>query len=604
MGSSFRTTYGYTEVAAMAILPAQLLRRSLSSIVLVCLSSVALIAAPQLRLSATAIGPFYVEPGVNAPPQTINAFNLGDGALNLAVMSSSASWLSASVGQPSTCSGGPVAGCIPITVNLNTAGLAIGNYSGSFTLNDPNAIDTPQNVTVLVQVNGSPSSAVFFVTPNNGVATAQSDTAFLTVNTGSSVLSTVTTSDGSSWLNFTLTGTHVVYTAYQLRVTAQPGQAAGTYTGTVVVSGSPNPADDKGISVTMNVTSQPILQIPSSPVTFNLVQGQAPLTYNVTFQNLGLGTLSVSGATTSGGSWLSASPTGGASVAITAAPTSLSPGSYSGTVTLMSNAANTAIPIPVQVNVTAAGGPVVAFGGVVDNAAFASGQAVAAGSIAAVFGSQLSGSAPANASGFPLPTTLAGVQLLMNGSPVPLFYAGAGQINVQVPYGLSTGQVIVQVLSNGQPGNRVSAIVDAIAPRLFLVGQTAPDGGPYGAVFNSDSTLALPSNLIAGSHPAHRGDVLTIYALGLGPVSPPLATGEPAPSVAPQTTNPVQVVYGGGGTGSVSTNAIYAGLAPFFAGLYQINALLPQNAPTGNVPVTVSMPGVASNVIEMAIASQ
>ena len=579
---------------------------SLPSIVFVCLSSVTLTAAPQLRLSATSVGPLYVENGANAFSQTINAFNLGDGSLNLAVTSSSASWLSGSVGQPATCSGGPVPACIPINISRNTAGLAIGNYSESLILNDPNAIDAPQIVTVLVQVDGAPTSADFYVAPNG--TTAQSDTAFLAVNTGGPVLSSVTTSDNGQWLNFVLSGNRVAYTSYQLRVTAQPGQPAGNYTGTVVLSGSLNPADNKSISVGLHITSQPIIQIPSSPITFNMYQGQAAQTYSVAFQNLGFGALSISGATASGGNWLTASPTGGANTAITASPGSLSPGSYVGAVTLVSNAANTAVPIPVRMNVAAAGGPTVAFGGVVDNAGFVSGQAVGAGSVAAVFGSQLSTSAPAYANGFPLPTTLAGVQVLMNGSPAPLFYADTGQVDIQVPFGLVSGQVLVQVLLNGQPGNRVSATVASIAPRLFALRQlpAAPDGAAYGAVFNSDSTLALPSNLVGGSHPAHLGDVVTIYALGLGPVSPSVNTGAPAPSVEPlaRTTNPVQVMYGGGAGGSVTANAIYAGLAPFLAGLYQINVLLPQNAPTGNVPVTVSVLGQLSNVVEMAVSAQ
>lgn len=579
-----------------------------SCIIIVCLSSVTLTAAPQLRLSANTVGPVYVENGVNAPAQTLNAFNIGDGSLNLAVTSSSASWLSGSVGQPTTCSGGPVAACIPININLNTAGLAIGNYSESLTLNDPNAIDSPQIVTVQVQVNGAPSSTDLYVTPNTGAATAQSDTTSLTVNTGSTVISTVTTTDNGSWLNFTLGANHIVFTSYQLRGTAQPGQAEGNYNGTVILSGSNSAADNKAINVSLHVTSQPILQIPTTPITFNLVQGQAPQTYSVTFQNLGLGSLNLSAAAAAGGSWLSASATGGSSAAITANPGALTAGSYFGTVTLASNAANTAAPVPVRVNVMAPSGPTVAFGGVVDNAAFASGQAVAAGSIAAVFGSQFTNSAPANASGFPLPTTLGGLQVLVNGSAVPLFYAGASQIDIQVPFGLASGQVLVQVLQNGQPSNRVSATVDSIAPRIFALGQlpAAPDGNLYGAVFNSDSTLALPTNLVAGSHPAHAGDILTIYALGLGPVSPSVNTGAPAPAAEPlaRTTNAVQVMYGSGTGGSVTATPLYSGLAPFFAGLYQINVLLPQAGLSGNVPVTINLPGHVSNIVDLVIASQ
>src|SRR5690242_7092431 len=90
----------------------------------VCLSPVLLPAAPQLRLSNLTVGPVYVAAGSNATAQTVNAFNVGDGALNLSASSSAPTWLSATVAGPSTCPGGPVSPCIPITVNFNTAGLA------------------------------------------------------------------------------------------------------------------------------------------------------------------------------------------------------------------------------------------------------------------------------------------------------------------------------------------------------------------------------------------------------------------------------------------------------------------------------------------------
>jgi adhesin/invasin len=582
------------------------------TVVLACLSAVTLTAAPQLRLSSSTVGPIYVQAGSNGPAQSINAFNIGDGALNLTAASSNSSWLNGTVVGASTCSGGPVSPCIPVNIALNTAGLAIGSYTEYLTLADPNAIDAPQVVTVTVQVNGAPTNAEFYITPNNGASTAQSDTAFMTVNTTGTVISTVKTVDANQWLNFVLFGgNHVLYTGYEVRVTAQPGQAEGNYSGTVILSGSVYSSDNKTINVNLHVTSQPIVQFPSSPVTFNLVQGQAAQTYNVSLPNVGLGSLATTGANanaSTGGSWLSAAPAGSNTIGVTANPSALAPGSYFGTVTLVSNAANTAVPIPVRVNVAAPGNPVVFFGGVVDNAAFATGQAVAAGSVAAVFGTQLSASAPAYASSFPLPTNLGGVQVLINGVAAPLFYADANQVDFQIPTYLGAGQITIQVLRNGQPGNRVSATVDSVAPRLFALRQlpSAPDGSPFGVVNNSDGTLAIPSNLGPAGHPAHRGDVITIFALGLGPVSPAVNTGDPAPSVEPlaRTTNQVQVTYGGSTLGATTATAIYAGLAPGFAGLYQINVLIPLSAPTGNVPVTITLPGHTSNVVEMAISAQ
>jgi uncharacterized protein (TIGR03437 family) len=208
-----------------------------------------------------------------------------------------------------------------------------------------------------------------------------------------------------------------------------------------------------------------------------------------------------------------------------------------------------------------------------------------------------------------LPTTLGGVQVLVNGTPVPLFYVDANQADIQVPFGMTAGQMTVQVVRNGQPGNQISAPVDSIAPQLFALNSlpAAPDSSPYGIVINAtDGTLALPSNLGVPAHPAHRGDIVTIYALGLGPVSPSVGTGTGAPAAEPlaRTANTVEVFFGGGFITPSAAVPAYAGLAPNYVGLYQINVTIPADAPIGNIPVMINMPGHSSNFVEMAIAAQ
>ena len=574
------------------------LRPDICSILFVTFSAASLTAAPQLRLSTTAIGPVYVESGGSAATQTVNAFNIGDGSLNLTV-ASSATWLSASVGSLANCPSGAVTSCNPIRVSMTTTGLPIGTYTESLTVSDPNAIDSPQNISVTVQVNGAPNSVDLYVTPSTGPAPS----AAFSVNTGVSVQSSVKTSDNSAWLSFALAGggSFSFYTPYQILATAQAGQN-GNYTGTVTLSGSPNSSDNTAVNVNLHVTTQPILQI--SPIVLNMVQGQT-LTSNLTFQNNGMGTLAITGVATSGVSWLSALPSG-PGVALTTTTSSLNPGTYAATITLMSNAANTAVPIPVRLNLAAASGPMIGVGGVVDNASFGAGKPVGSGTIVAVFGSQFA-SGPTYASAVPLPTSLGGVQILVNGVPAPLFYVDAYQADIQVPFGLSPGQMIVQGVRNGQPGNQISAQVDTIAPRLFTLMNlpAAPDSSPYGIVINSvDNTLALPSNLGVPAHPAHPGDIITIYALGLGPVSPSVNTAAAAPAVEPlaRTSNPVTVMFGGGFISATAATPQYAGLAPNYVGLYQINVAIPPDAPIGNIPVMISMPGHASNFVEMAIA--
>src|SRR5579863_3635479 len=78
----------------------------------------------------------------------------------------------------------------------------------------------------------------------------------------------------------------------------------------------------------------------------------------------------------------------------------------------------------------------VTIGAVTDAASF--GPRVAPGSLATIFGSNLAGSA-AHAPGFPLPTSLNGTTVFVNGSPVPLAYVSAAQINFQVPRALAAG---------------------------------------------------------------------------------------------------------------------------------------------------------------------
>jgi uncharacterized protein (TIGR03437 family) len=99
-------------------------------------------------------------------------------------------------------------------------------------------------------------------------------------------------------------------------------------------------------------------------------------------------------------------------------------------------------------------------------------------------------------------------------------------------------------------------------------------------------------------HPAKPGDTLTIYAIGMGPTSPFVATGQPAPSSEPLARlTDTPVVSFGSGIGSPSAIPLYAGLSPTYAGLYQVNVTIPDDAPKGNVLVKVSFSTSASNSV-------
>jgi hypothetical protein len=383
----------------------------------------ALSAVPRLNLVQTAIT-VSVPAGSNGPTYTAYSFNIGTGALNLQA-SSSVPWLVPTVGADTVC--GLQGGCYPISIAFQTSSLAAGTYTGFITLTDPNAIDSPQTITVTAQVGGAvPSSLTFFVAP--GSSATQTFTTNVTTN---GALKTAVSN--APWLtastaNNESNGDYVT----TVTATASSSMSATSYHGTLTTTGSSFAADNKTIDVTLNVTTQPIAQASSSSVFFNLAQNGQPAVDNIAVTNAGQGTLTVSGVTAtaaSSGTWLTAATiTGG--ISITANPNGLAPGDYTGTVTVASNGVNGNIVIPVEAMVVAQGPPVAQAGGVVANDTFAVGEAIAQGDIVSVFGNQFTFDAPTPAPSTPLGTTLDNVQVLVNGTAAPLYYTSAGQINL------------------------------------------------------------------------------------------------------------------------------------------------------------------------------
>jgi uncharacterized protein (TIGR03437 family) len=230
--------------------------------------------------------------------------------------------------------------------------------------------------------------------------------------------------------------------------------------------------------------------------------------------------------------------------------------------------------------------PSVPSGSVLNGASFAVGAPVAAGSIAAVFGT-----------GFGSSTS--GVTVLIGGIAAPLFgvYPGQpGQINFQVPWQLSgQTQVPLTVTSGDMTSAPIMVPLASQAPGIFLL--TA--AGQAAALIAGTSSIVAPAGAYPGSVPAQPGQYITIYCTGLGGVTNQPATGALASSTAlSYTSSPVTVSIGG-----VNAPVSFSGLAPGFLGLYQVNAQVPPNSPTGSaVPVTISVGGSTSNQATLAIS--
>lgn len=231
----------------------------------------------------------------------------------------------------------------------------------------------------------------------------------------------------------------------------------------------------------------------------------------------------------------------------------------------------------------------VSAGGVVNAASYTT--PVAPGSIAAIFGNFLL-AAPVSTNSFPIPTVLGGLSFQFSGAPSPpLFYAGLGQVNAQVPWELDgQPQATIAVTIDSRTGASVAVNLATYAPGIFALNGA---GTGQGAILDENY------HLVDSTNPAIAGTtVLQIYCTGLGPVTNRPATGAPAPldPLARTTTMPTVMI------GGAEAVVQFAGLTPGCAGLYQVNAQVPRAATKGSaVPVTISMGGVQSNTVTIAV---
>jgi uncharacterized protein (TIGR03437 family) len=560
-------------------------------------------AAPRLRLSETTIGPVSVAQGTNGPTRSVEYFNAGDGTLSV-TLSSSASWAVATAGAGRQCSVFAGTGiCTPVNVALNTSSLAAGTHTAVVTLRDPNAVDAPQTVTVTVIVGGAvPASANLFVS----TAAGSRDSVAFTTN--SLVQGTPATTTGGNWLSlaFEGSGSFAFVLPYAIRAVNPGGLAEGTYNGTMRIANSALAVDNKTVNVTMRVTSQPIAAASQSEVRLRAAQGAPTQVANIVMNNRGLGTLALQAPAvtmTSGQGWLTAAQIAGTQIVqVRTSVGSLSPGTYTGSVAIPSNAANGTQTIPVTFEVIARGAPFAAPGGVVNNATFAREDQLGRGTIAAVFGEQFLFTDPVAATSLPLQQTLGGVRVLVNGAAAPVYFVSYGQINFQIPFDAAEGLATVVVESGGQRSNPVAVPIANRAPRVLRLGI-----GDYGILVNQDGTFPLPASAGLGSaaRPARAGDTLVIYAIGLGPTNPVVASGAAAPSSPLARVEPTPSVIIG--STSISQNEaitpLFVGLTPGFVGLYQINVTLPVSVERGNeVPMFLNMgENVFSNRVTLAI---
>lgn len=249
----------------------------------------------------------------------------------------------------------------------------------------------------------------------------------------------------------------------------------------------------------------------------------------------------------------------------------------------VANAANGTIH---RIDGTAVSAPRFDASAVVNGASFAPG--LTPGSLATVFAAGVRDTAGITAATvLPLPTSLGGVSVTVGGIAAPIHAVanvnGQEQVNFQVPFemrGRTAADVVVT--RDGLSSSAVSVPVIDIQPAVF--------SGVV--VHNADYSLATASNPLA------RGEYAFVYAAGLGAVTNQPANGAPGPlppALALTTAN-VHVTIAG-----VDCPVQFAGLAPGYAGVYQVNFQVPQNVAGGTQPLVVSVGAVSSPAVQVAI---
>jgi uncharacterized protein (TIGR03437 family) len=228
--------------------------------------------------------------------------------------------------------------------------------------------------------------------------------------------------------------------------------------------------------------------------------------------------------------------------------------------------------------------PAITPGGVVN--AFSSSPYIAPGTLISIYGTNLA-TGDGQATDTPLPHTLNGVSVSINGAPAPLLFVSATQINAQAPFETAMGTATV-IVQSGTQSPAVKVEVRASAPGILALA-----GGSHALAVN------YPGGALNGpQNPVHAGEYVTLYVTGQGLVDHAVESG--AESKADPPSLPLATVRAklGGKTAEVT----FAGLAPGFVGLLQVNLLVPDIA-AGEQALELTVGDAAANPTVLSVGA-
>jgi uncharacterized protein (TIGR03437 family) len=562
--------------------------------------------------------------GAASPPQTFTVSNPGQGALtfgtDVQVASGPDGWL---IATPARMSPGGVTGVV--TVSVDASHLTVGQFFGRVRITAPSAANSPQIVTVLVNVIDAAQGAPVL---DDAGALIVGDPAvpipppaqIAIANLGGKPLtyvSTASTEDGKNWLSFsTPTGTLPVTGLTNIGVQANfSGLTAGVRHGTLqlafsdgtvhtvsvtsilpptgaAVTGKSPPREAGGCSpqglVPAFLSLEPNFTVTgSAPVSLRVAAADTcgnPLTSGGVYVRFSDGSngfaLTNAGNGNWTGTWVPANTTGAIRIVATAFSFGSPP--LGGQTPILSGTIRNA-------NI-----PLAHADSIYDGASFKPGNQVSAGSSASLFGDGLA-DGQVIAPGPSFGPSLGATQVLLGDQPLPLLTVNATQVNALIPRTVvpNTQQQLVV-----QRGSSISVPIQVtvadVGPGIYTInGQGTGQG-----VVEIANTLLLAAPAGFDSRPAQRGETIMIFMTGLGQVDNPPPDGAPAPldSLVQTLATPVVTI------GDAMAAVQFSGLAPGLVGYYQVNATVPGDAPSGDaVPLVVSVNDKPSNPVTIAI---
>jgi len=563
---------------------------------------------------------FYAVAGGGAPPpQAFSILNTGRGQMLYTTQVSTLSggnWLSA---FPRSGSSTAEDNQVPqVRVDVNPSSLSAGVYYGTVQVLAPTAVNSPQFVSVVLNVLPAGSrigpivqpTGLIFTAPAGKSPSSQAVTIQSTSSTPITFRSVITTVHAGNWLT-TLPPQGTLTQGQPARVVIQPQTSdlpPAVYRGSLTLSFSDGSVRVVAIVVVVfRGSGQSAVPFegrsaagctPTSlvPVFTQLFSGGATAGFP---GQVGVQVVDDCGTPMTTGDVITSFSNGDPPIRLT----SLKDGNWVGTWTPQRAIANITVTadasIPDQnlkgqidlngaVQTSDSVVPILGTGAVVNGASFL--PTLSPGSFVTLFGSKLA-QGTQSAPSVPLPTSLAGSTILVAGNEIPVYFTSDGQVNAILPYGLAVNTTQQVIVSRGNSLSVPQGVtIAAAAPGIFAA------AGGQGVIQGFDGVSAF--TLADASNPVKAGQTIVIYCTGLGEVKPPVTAGSPTPnSPLSNTVNQVTLTIGG-----VPASVAFAGLTPGQTGLYQVNAVVPPGVPPGNaVQVILSAAGQQSAPVTIAV---